>query len=1045
MENIVDQDQQWLLNCLTATLDTNHEVRSFAEASLSQASLQPDAICYSVFLVETNQTMAIVGFHEGFGCALTKVATVIRNLLLLSLDDPHAKICTAISMAVASIALYDWPEDWAEFLPFLLKLISCQTNMCGVRGAVKCLTLLSDDLNDTSVPILVPVLFPCLYTIISSPQSYDTNLRTKSLSIVHSCISVLGQMSGVFKAETNSLMTSMLKPWAEQFSIILQAPVHIEDPEDWSIRMEVLKCLMQFVQNFPSHIEEEFSVIEAPLWQTFVSSLKVYEISSIRGSNDPYMENYDSDGAEKSLEALVIQLLEFLLTLVGSSRFVKVIVKNVKELVYYTIAFMQITDQQVQTWSLDANQYVADEDDGTYNCRVSGALLLEELVNSCEEGMDAILEATHKRFTESQLDKAAGSTVWWRIREAVIFSLSSVSEALSEISGSPRFSCGNLLEQMLTEDIGTGVHEYPFLHARAFSAVAKFSSLISHRALEQFMYAAIKAISLDVPAPVKVGACQALSQLLPEADKGIVQPHIMDLLSSLMDLLKHASYEALHLILETLQAAVRAGHEGIVTIESIISPMMLNIWAARVSDPFISIDVVEVLEAIKDAPGCIQPLVLRVLPSIGPILGKPQQQPEGVVAGSLDLITMLLKNAPIDIVKAVFSVCFNPVIQIILQTDDHGELQNATECLAAFVSGGKQEMLSWGADSGFTMRSLLDAASRLLDPGLESSGSLFVGSYILQLILHYPLQMAQHIQDLVAALIRRLQSSQTAGLSSSLLLICARLVHMSVPNVEQFIDLLIRLPAEGYENSFAYVMSEWTKQQGEIQGSYQIKVTTSALAMLLSTRHAGLAKIHVQGHLISVSIKCLKLKDKVTILVFTYVETLRTINKDVTTDLIYFTYKSTAGITTRSKGKSAPDQWTVMPLPAKILALLADMLIEIQEQDLDGDDEDSDWEEVQGRDDDTNKDLLYSTGVTSYGRPTVEHLDAIAKVFNENRDDTDEDDLLQRADPLNEINLAKYIADFLVNFSATDRTLLNYLCENLTPDQQNAVQTVLHR
>ena len=38
---------------------------------------------------------------------------------------------------------------------------------------------------------------------------------------------------------------------------------------------------------------------------------------------------------------------------------------------------------------------------------------------------------------------------------------------------------------------------------------------------------------------------------------------------------------------------------------------------------------------------------------------------------------------------------------------------------------------------------------------------------------------------------------------------------MSAPNVGQFIDLLISIPAEGHDNSFAYVMSEWTKQQGE--------------------------------------------------------------------------------------------------------------------------------------------------------------------------------------------------------------------------------------
>ena len=38
--------------------------------------------------------------------------------------------------------------------------------------------------------------------------------------------------------------------------------------------------------------------------------------------------------------------------------------------------------------------------------------------------------------------------------------------------------------------------------------------------------------------------------------------------------------------------------------------------------------------------------------------------------------------------------------------------QNATECLSAFISGGRQEILAWGSDSGSTMRSLLDIASR---------------------------------------------------------------------------------------------------------------------------------------------------------------------------------------------------------------------------------------------------------------------------------------------------------------------------------------------
>lgn len=53
---------------------------------------------------------------------------VIHGLLLLSLDDPHRKICTAISMAVASVAHHDWPDEWPDLLPFLMKLINDQNN-----------------------------------------------------------------------------------------------------------------------------------------------------------------------------------------------------------------------------------------------------------------------------------------------------------------------------------------------------------------------------------------------------------------------------------------------------------------------------------------------------------------------------------------------------------------------------------------------------------------------------------------------------------------------------------------------------------------------------------------------------------------------------------------------------------------------------------------------------------------------------------------------------------------------------------------------------
>lgn len=147
--------------------------------------------------------------------------------------------------------------------------------------------------------------------------------------------------------------------------------------------------------------------------------------------------------------------------------------------------------------------------------------------------------------------------------------------------------------------------------------------------------------------------------------------------------------------------------------------------------------------------------------------------------------------------------------------------------------------------------------------------------------------------------------------------------------------------------------------------------------MLLNSRHNELEKIQVQGHLI----------------------------------------KSGTGITTKSKAKSAPDQW----------ALLADALTEIQEQVLAGEDEDSDWEEVQTDGIESDKEFLHS--VSALGKPSYEHLEAMAKVFNEDQDDQYEDDLLNVADPLNQINLVNYLVDFFANFSQSDRQLRSYLQE----------------
>ncbi|CAJ2652067.1 unnamed protein product [Trifolium pratense] len=81
-----------------------------------------------------------------------------------------------------------------------------------------------------------------------------------------------------------------------------------------------------------------------------------------------------------------------------------------------------------------------------------------------------------------------------------------------------------------------------YRHSFSVKLLTSLNLKISNQVLEHSLDAALKAITMNVSPPVKVGACRAFAQLLPKAKKVIVQPQLFGLFSSLTDLLNHASY-----------------------------------------------------------------------------------------------------------------------------------------------------------------------------------------------------------------------------------------------------------------------------------------------------------------------------------------------------------------------------------------------------------------------------------------------------------------------------------------------------------------------
>ena len=71
---------------------------------------------------------------------------------------------------------------------------------------------------------------------------------------------------------------------------------------------------------------------------------------------------------------------------------------------------MQMTQEQVEEWSQNPDQYVADEEEETFSVRVSGELVLDELMEAFPEAaVAAVAAAVHRRLQEAAQAKVSSS------------------------------------------------------------------------------------------------------------------------------------------------------------------------------------------------------------------------------------------------------------------------------------------------------------------------------------------------------------------------------------------------------------------------------------------------------------------------------------------------------------------------------------------------------------------------------------------------------------------------------------------------------------
>ncbi|RKP07583.1 armadillo-type protein, partial [Thamnocephalis sphaerospora] len=817
---------------------------------------------------------------------------------------------------VAKIAHQDWPEQWPDLMDVLVQLLREGTAE-QAHGSLACLNeILQVDVVDQQIGVIAPVLSQELLRVVRADQTYPVATRVRAVKVIRACIDALYMIKDAHRDQVRSLVNDMLVEWLGTLQQLLT--VQGLDEGVITLKLESIRTLSALVQSFSANIAGQFTAIVEAVWQDLERNRAVYVAESAKEDTLVTWTSQDEDGDATGLATLIMAELEFQSQCVRKKAAAGVYVRSgdasfLAQATAVLVAYMQIAQEQAEVWMEDAGRFIQDEDEDSLNAsvRASAFDLLRNIMDRFEaETVQSLLVACDRYITESDAAKASGSGDWWRIEEACFAALGLAADVLSEELAKQATALRFAGKELLTELIPDRMQQkaYPFLQGRVLLLSGYFAQQYPASMAAQLVQAVVSLLSDGSAIPVRVSAMKALNSYCQHSDKNIVQPHREFVIADAVALVKVTRGETLQLVLETLLTFLNGNVESLGQMD-IVCSTLLEAFTREPNDHISTSVIEDILDLAWQQPASALAAFTAAEPFLVQALHNAASHPE-FAPFAIELLTQVAKASPSSFGAERLGQVFPLLLDTLMATHDHDLLQSGEQCLTQIVRWDCNFIAQWTDVSGRSgLERVLEYAAKLLDPQMSESAGATVGSLITCLVQKTGDRIQSSLPVLLNAVIVRLAASQTATQIQSLVMVFAELLR-SQPAIT--IEFLCST-AVGNDTGMQVLLNKWCDNHTCFHGYFAIKLSIYALSLLLTNIDQRIMSVQLKGDLI------------------------------ISTD---------ERIVTRSRSRSNPDQYTMVPAPVKILKLL---LAEMPSSDAarnDGgdaasDDEDGDWEDLE--------------------------------------------------------------------------------------------------
>ncbi|KAJ1800059.1 hypothetical protein LPJ59_001380 [Coemansia sp. RSA 2399] len=1002
------------------------------------------------------QLRGYVGRHWSIGSAKYEPGPIPEQQLksqvrekafsLLTSDD--RKLRNVAAAVVASMAKYDWPDEWPQLFSQLVELLH-GSNKSNAHSAMCVFSeWVNADMSEQHME-QIGILLPELLRIFVGADEYELSTRAMAVRVFSDCIEIISNMSSERKSFADAHAPPILKDWIEPILDVFRQPVvNSGSGSIIQLKTECIKSIVKAMDGFPKYMQPYIAPILETLWlqlkeiqEPFIHAF-VYGDSEHSESATNMLVHCDEDGGAYSVDRYLLGVFEWLAKAAETKSMRSIFVAKAEgaannaaptpffsQLVSVLMGYAQITTEMLDDWADDMDLFVADEDEEGYrfNVRVS----VQELIQTFDmlfprPLLIAFGNAARERAELAAQWRQSQNSNWWLVSEAMLWAIGLVAESVVD-----RHDNGTLGDQLnlgalFESDVWplAQSESFPFGQGRAFVFASSFAKTLPPNIASAFVDASCNAVSNTHLHPaVRLSAVRATSNFCSDLPEDVARPRQADFINGLATIIPRLSEDSAHIALDALHSALQIDQGIAASLEPVISEMAMGIWQKYPGDVLLTSIVIDIVEDMAGNSQASEAFTRHALPIIGTAI---TQSTDGmVVSSAIDLLTGLVKGGSSPMPEGYTDAVFPSLMHVLSTSSDSEVLQSGQACLKYFVQKDAKRISEWHDSNRVTgLEHIIRFVAVLLSPDSSESAALFVGDLVVKIVQKCSAFISSDVlTELIRVVTSRLATARTSSFCSSLVPLYAQLF---LRHPAELVDLLSGMSFGGQSGLYV-VLSTWFKNYMDVQGYYSRKVSAVALTRLFALGDPRIDEFVAQGDLIPNA-------------------------------------ENNGKIVTRSMSRVNPDQFTQIPASAKIIKLLlAEIGMDMESlfarangaglsavvgnsglgDDDEGadndDDDDDDWED----DGDCDRDGYGSgTAVDKYSY-LADLIDGGAD-FEEGDEDDEDDDVL--ADPIYSQDLNQTLGSFIhgvvqgnqgdfrervaPTLTAKESDLLNRLCSS---------------